>query len=82
LDHFPGGVIMLTARDGRGRVFTVQEVAILYYQALRQLHETATFRHALLALLDVAKTYFANPEERERKIRAIEKAYGSVGITV
>lgn len=74
---------VLTAQDAEGKyVFSPKEVAVLYYLTLTRLDRLATFSKALAVLLDVAKTYYADPARREKKTQAITQAYAEVGIVV
>lgn len=80
--HNKAAYNVLTAVDAdKKSVFTPREVAILYYLCLVRLPQRATFKRTLRVLLDVATTYYSIDEaERNRKLRAIERAYAKVGI--
>jgi bacillolysin len=81
--HNKAAYNVLMSKDGAGkRVFPPDEVAVLYYLTLTRLDRLATFEKALGVLLDVAKTYYGDAEERERKVNAITDAYEAVGIRV
>ena len=73
---------LLTAGDDLGeRVFTPRDVAILNYLTLTRPGLLAAFRDALQMMIDVASTYYCgDPVMMERKVRAIKRAYGAVGI--
>lgn len=79
--HNKAAFNVLMATDAQGeRVFPSREAAILYYLTLIRLSSLATFRMALVTLLDVAKTLYPDPAERNLKLQAIRNAYGAVGI--
>jgi bacillolysin len=71
---------VLTAKEGDAYVFSPEEVAILYHLTLCRLDPLATFEKALVVLLDMVKTYYADRGEREAKAAAIVAAYAKVGI--
>jgi bacillolysin len=71
---------LLTMSGDGGRVFTVEDVAVLTYLGMARLAPLATFPDALQSVLDVARTYFGGHPERQAKLAAIRDAYGTVGI--
>jgi Zn-dependent metalloprotease len=81
--HNKAAYNLFTAVDASDAlVFTPREVATLYYLCLVRLPKRTTFGRVLTGLLDAATTYYAaDPDERKRKLRAIERAYHAVGIT-
>jgi bacillolysin len=81
--HNKAAYNVITAKNEAGKqAFSLEEVAILYYLTLTRLDRLATFEKALTVLLDVAKTYYGSAAEREKKTKAITKAYEEVGIEV
>ncbi|MBK9752588.1 MAG: M4 family metallopeptidase [Nannocystis sp.] len=80
--HNKAAYFLITGVDGAGKaVISPREAAILYYMCLLRLPQRATFARTLRGLVDVARSYFA-AAERERKVAAIEAAYGRVGISL
>jgi bacillolysin/neutral peptidase B len=80
--HNKAAYNVLTATDENGQlVFPAREVAVLYYLCLTRLNGLATFSKTLQTLVDVATTYYPDPAERDKKVKAIKDAYGSVGVT-
>jgi bacillolysin len=73
--------LLAMSGDG-GRVFTVEDVAVLTYLGMARLAPLATFLETLQSVLDVARTYFGGQPDKEAKLTAIRDAYGLVGITV
>ncbi|WP_049876328.1 M4 family metallopeptidase [Sorangium cellulosum] len=81
--HNKAAYNVLTATDDTSkRVFSPEEVAVLYYLTLGRLDRMATFEKALAVLLNVTKTYYGNAAKRERNTTAIARAYADVGIVV
>ena len=72
---------LLTMTDKGGRVFTVQDVAVLTYLGMARLVPLATFGQALQAVVDVAQTYFGGSPDRDAKVAAVRRAYAEVGIS-
>ncbi len=73
---------LLTASGPTGRVFTVEDVAVLTYLGMARLAPLATFSQALQSVLDVARTYFGGHPDKQAKLAAVGDAYAAVGITV
>jgi bacillolysin len=80
--HNKAAYNVLTAVDAGGaRVFTVLDVARLYYLTLTRLTVFATFLDVRETLKNVAKTIWAgNPPMAQQKCDAIDHAYDAVGI--
>ena len=80
--HNKAAYNLLTAKDDQSHtVFTVREVAVLYYLCLCRLNSLATFSDVLETLVDVAKVYYAGDDlERQKNIAQINSAYEKVGI--
>lgn len=79
--HNKAAFNVLTAVNGSGAlVFRPEEVAILYYLTLVRLNRMATFRDTLLLLLDVARTVYPDPAQRDPRLQALRDAYQAVGI--
>jgi Zn-dependent metalloprotease len=80
--HNKAAYNVLTATDDAGnRVFSPREVAVLYYLTLVRLTPLATFKRVVETMTDVARTFYAGDEAgQQRKIAALHKAYGDVGI--
>lgn len=80
--HNKAAYHLLTATDSKGdKQLTPREAAMLYYMCLMRLPQRASFARTLRGLLDVARAYFAGDAAvQARKLAAIEKAYGRVGI--
>jgi len=80
--HNKAAYLLITGVDADGKVvISPREAAILYYMCLLRLPQRASFVRTLRGLVDVARSYFP-PAERERKVAAIEAAYGRVGISL
>lgn len=72
---------LLTATDTKERaILSPRQVAILYYYALWRLSAQATFADVLTQMLEVAKTLFADIEQRRQALDTIAYAYSKVGI--
>ncbi len=73
---------VLTSRRGDGtRVFSPEEVAVLYYLVLTRLGQLSDFSDARAELLSVAATVYSGDPARRAEVRtAIVDAYDSVGI--
>jgi bacillolysin len=73
-------VLIAPGLQGQSYAFTPEELAVLYYICLTRLGSLASFADTLRTLIDVAKTYYTTPAERDLKVRHIEDGYGKVGI--
>lgn len=80
--HNKAAYNVLTAVDAAGnRVFTVIDVAKLYYYTLTRLSVFATFLDTRTTLKSIAKTIWAgNPPLAQAKCDAIDAAYDATGI--
>jgi Zn-dependent metalloprotease len=75
---------MLVATSSRQLVFTPAEVAAVFYLALTQhLSRTSQFSDSRRAVVSSARSLFRRQAAatRDRKVRAIERAFTRVGIT-
>ncbi len=73
---------LLTMEKNGGRLFTVEDVAVLTYLGMARLTPRATFTDALQAVVDVAQTYFGGSADRKARVDAVREAYQLVGITI
>jgi len=74
---------VLTTKDTAGNwVFTLNDVAVMYYLCLSRLPRTADFNRVRETLLDVTKTYFAAQAAtvQTARVKAVADAYTAVGI--
>jgi Zn-dependent metalloprotease len=80
--HNKVAYLLLTATDATGgRMFSVQDAAVLFYLTLSRLAPAAAFTDSLQAMVDVAMTmYSGDAEERDRKVESIRQVFLSVGI--
>ncbi len=80
--HNKAAYNVLTAADAAGnRVFTVVEVARLYYLTLTRLSAFATFLDTRDTMKSIAKTlWLGDPQVAQQKIAAIDAAYAAAGI--
>jgi bacillolysin len=79
--HNKAAYNLLTAKDPQGeRVFSPDDIAILYYVCLTRLNPLATFSKTLSVLLDVASTFYAGAPDLQARLKYIRDAYNGVGI--
>jgi bacillolysin len=64
-------------------LFNAKTVAVLFYQALKQLSPKSGFTDSRLAIENIAKTLFRRnpPNDKQKKLEAIAAAFDSVGIS-
>jgi len=81
--HNKAAYNLLMANDPANgtRIFTVQEIAVLYYLTLVRLTAFSDFQDARAELLSVASTLYGGSVARHQLVQsAIEDAYDAVGI--